>query len=172
MLTAQWRGYLELERAGVIERRPRMIAVQSFAAPPLLEAFRAGKDHVPTLPSATSAISGINVPFCGDHALAAVYDSEGLVSGVHDEEVLVMQRSTGSGRRHMGRTGWSGGGPLAYDAWWSRGSWHQTSRWSASSAAPVSKIRIWPPTWPRLPDGNRPRRSTPERLQICYNVLA
>jgi threonine synthase len=91
MLAAQWRGYLELEQAGLIDRWPRMIAVQSFAASPLLEAFRAGADHVPTLPSATSVISGINVPFCGDHALAAIYESRGLVAGVHDEEVLAMQ---------------------------------------------------------------------------------
>lgn len=91
MLTAQWRGYLELEQAGLIDRRPRMFAVQSFAAPPLLEAFQASVGHVATLPSATSTISGINVPFCGDHALAAVYDSGGLVAGVYDEEVLAMQ---------------------------------------------------------------------------------
>jgi threonine synthase len=91
MLTAQWRGYLELEQAGVIDQRPRMVAVQSFNAPPLLEAFRQGADSVATLPSATSAISGINVSFCGDHALAAVYESGGLVAGVHDEEILAMQ---------------------------------------------------------------------------------
>jgi threonine synthase len=31
------------------------------------------------------------VLFCGDHTLAAVCDSGGLVTGVHDEEVLAMQ---------------------------------------------------------------------------------
>ncbi len=46
MLAAQWRGYLELQRAGVIDRLPRMIAVQSVSASPLLDAYRAGADRV------------------------------------------------------------------------------------------------------------------------------
>ena len=92
MLTAQWRGYLELKRAGVIEALPRMIAVQSENAPPLLEAFRAGADRVNPVPSPSSKLSGINVPFTGDHALAAVRDSEGAVAGIHDEDALAMQR--------------------------------------------------------------------------------
>jgi threonine synthase len=92
MLTAQWRGYLELKRAGVIEALPRMIGVQSENAPPLLEAFRAGADHVNPVSSPSSKLSGINVPFTGDHALAAVRDSEGAVAGIHDEEALAMQR--------------------------------------------------------------------------------
>ena len=91
MLTAQWRGYLELKRAGVIEALPRMIAVQSVSAPPLLEAFRAGAGHVSPIASPRSKLSGINVPFTGDHALAAVRDSEGSVAGIQDEEALAMQ---------------------------------------------------------------------------------
>jgi len=92
MLAAIWRGFLELRQAGLIHRLPRMIAVQSNSAPPLLEAYRLNANRVATLPSASSKISGINVPFSGDHALAAVYASAGLVVGVTDEEVLAMQR--------------------------------------------------------------------------------
>jgi threonine synthase len=92
MLTAQWRGYQELQRGGVTSQLPRIIGVQSVSAPPLLQAFRAGGDNVPVLPYANSKISGINVPFTGDHALAAVKDSGGTVAGVEDEEVFAMQR--------------------------------------------------------------------------------
>lgn len=92
LLTAQWRGYLELKRTGFIERLPRMIAVQSVSAPPLLQAFQTGADRVATLPSANSQISGINVPFSGDHALATVRDSGGTVVGVEDEAILAMQQ--------------------------------------------------------------------------------
>jgi threonine synthase len=92
LLTAQWRGYLELNQAGLTRRLPRMIGVQSFKAPPLLEAFRSRAQHVPTLPYANSRISGINVPFTGDHALRAVRDSQGSVVGVDDDEVFAMQR--------------------------------------------------------------------------------
>ena len=91
MLTAQWRGYLELKRAGVIEKPPRMIGVQSVNAPPLLKAFEARQKKVTPLPSAHSKISGINVAFTGDHALAAVYESNGAVAGVRDEAAIAMQ---------------------------------------------------------------------------------
>jgi len=95
MFAAQWRGYRELQRAGVIDRLPRMFAVQSNSAPPLLEAFRSGADHVATLPYANSKISGINVPFTGDHALAAVNESGGAVVGIDDEVAFEMQRRIG-----------------------------------------------------------------------------
>ncbi len=91
MFAAQWRGYLELKRAAVIDALPRMVAVQSEHAPPLLTAFRTGAERVPTLSYANSKISGINVPFTGDHALAAVRESAGAVAGVTDEEVFAMQ---------------------------------------------------------------------------------
>lgn len=92
MFTAQWRGYQELQRAGIIDLLPRMVAVQSLNAPPLLEAFRSAAQHVATLPFARSKISGINVPFTGDHALDAICESGGRAVGVSDDEVFAMQR--------------------------------------------------------------------------------
>jgi len=68
MFAAQWRGYQELKRAEAIDRLPRMIGVQSENAPPLIEAVRSHAQTVATLPYARSKISGINVPFTGDHA--------------------------------------------------------------------------------------------------------
>ena len=96
MLTAQWRGWLELRRAGVVDRVPRMIGVQSLSAPPLLEAFRAGTPRVAPLPYARSRISGINVPFTGEHALAAVRESGGVVVGIDDADAFAMQARLGA----------------------------------------------------------------------------
>ena len=90
-LAAQWRGYRELQAAAVIERLPRLIAVQAIGAAPLLEAFKSGAEQVPILSQAASSISGINVPFSGDHALAAVRASGGRVVAVADEEIREMQ---------------------------------------------------------------------------------
>jgi threonine synthase len=92
MFAAQWRGYQELLRAEAIDRLPRMIGVQSENAPPLLEAVRNHAQTVATLPYARSKISGINVPFTGDHALAAVQESGGTAVGISDEAAYVMQR--------------------------------------------------------------------------------
>jgi threonine synthase len=83
------------EKAGMIKQLPRMVAVQSINAPPLLKAFQAGADGVSPLPYANSKISGINVPFTGDHALEAVRNSGGLAIGVKDEEVFDTQRQIG-----------------------------------------------------------------------------
>jgi threonine synthase len=95
MLTAQWRGYLEMKRAGMIQQLPRMVAVQSISAGPLLQAVRTGTERVSSLPSANSKISGINVAFTGDHALAAVRNSGGAAIGVKDEDVFDIQRRMG-----------------------------------------------------------------------------
>lgn len=91
MFAAQWRGYRELARAAVIDQLPRMIGVQSLNAPPLVTAFESQAASVATLPYARSRISGINVSFTGDHALAAIHESGGSAVGVQDEEVLSMQ---------------------------------------------------------------------------------
>lgn len=93
LFTAIWRGFEELQQAGVVDQLPRMFAVQSESAPPLLEAFRSGAERIATLDHASSRISGINVPFTGDHALAAVRASGGRVVGVTDEAVFAAQRS-------------------------------------------------------------------------------
>ncbi len=92
MFAAQWRGYNELKRAGVIDKLPRMIGVQSVNAPPLLEAVEQQLRSVATLPYAKSKISGINVAFTGDHALAAVHHSGGTAVGVTDESAFAMQK--------------------------------------------------------------------------------
>ena len=92
LFTGIWRGFVELHEAGLIEKLPRMIAVQTLQAPPLLNAFLAGERRVPTLPAANSQVSGINVPFSGEHALAAVRASGGVVIGVADEAVFAMQQ--------------------------------------------------------------------------------
>ena len=95
LFSAQWRGYQELKRCGIIDTMPRMVAVQSFNAPPLLEAFRSGAEHVATLSYAKSKISGINVPFTGDHALAVIRESGGAAVGVEDDAVFEIQQRLG-----------------------------------------------------------------------------
>ena len=62
----------------------------------MIKAFQSGADRVSPLPYANSKISGINVPFTGDHALAAVRDSGGLAVGVKDEDVFDIQRRMGA----------------------------------------------------------------------------
>lgn len=90
-LAAQWRGYVELQRAGLIDRLPRMVAVQSVAAAPLIRAYQAGADRVAAIDNPHSRLSGLNVPFTGEHALAAVRESKGTCIAVDDDEAFDMQ---------------------------------------------------------------------------------
>jgi len=111
MLAAQWRGYKELLRAGVIDRLPRMMAVQSLAAAPLLVAFHMGRKRVAAIPKPASRLSGLNVPFTGEHALEAVRESGGTVTAISDDQAFAMQARlareegvAGVARRRAGRT--------------------------------------------------------------------
>lgn len=91
LLTGQWRGYKEFLAVGRAAATPRVMAVQSTAAPPLLRAFERGAERVPVLVDARSGVSGINVAFSGDHALAAVRESAGAAVGVTDEAIYAAQ---------------------------------------------------------------------------------
>lgn len=81
-----WKGFRELERAGLVETTPRMVSVEAEARHPLAAAYErdaetVGEDHGPE-PLNTST-KGTTT---GDHALAAVRDSGG--------EPLVIDRET------------------------------------------------------------------------------
>ncbi len=92
LLAAQWRGWRELCSAGVVGRAPRLAAVQSTAAAPLVAAYESGARDVPVLASAASRLSGINVAFTGEHALTAVRESDGAAVAVEDAAALEMTR--------------------------------------------------------------------------------
>ena len=91
-LVGQWRGYLELQQAGVIDCLPRMIGVQSDGAAPLVLSYERGLDRVMHVPEAHTVASGLQVTFSGDHALHAVRASGGSAVSVPDEDILAFQR--------------------------------------------------------------------------------
>lgn len=91
LLHGMWKGWEELRLAGLIEHTPRMAGIQSESAPPLVRAFQQDLARVPPLDFANSRISGMNVPFTGDHALQAIKESEGCALQVSDESVFETQ---------------------------------------------------------------------------------
>lgn len=80
------RGFADAAAMGWISRVPRIIAVQSEAAPALRDAWVAGETEVAARP-ATSSAESINValPQDGYRALRAVRASGGAVAAVPDE---------------------------------------------------------------------------------------
>ena len=91
-LAGQWRGYQDLQRAGVIHRLPRMIGVQPSGAAPLVASFQQGVDRVLPIKEAHTVASGLRVTFSGDHALRAIQSSGGTAIAVEDSQILKFQR--------------------------------------------------------------------------------
>jgi threonine synthase len=87
-LAGQWKGYKELHEAGIIAKRPKMIAVQPEGSSPLVLAYTKRSRHVSPITKARTVASGLKTTFSGDHALTAIYESEGCAIEVDDEEIL------------------------------------------------------------------------------------
>jgi threonine synthase len=82
-------GFRELRETGVIERTPKIIAVQSAHCAPLSRAFRLGLKTVPSIQKQDTLAEGIAIaePMRGPQILEAVKISGGKFIEVGDDEV-------------------------------------------------------------------------------------
>jgi threonine synthase len=82
-----FKGFLELRDLGVADRIPRMLLCQAAAVAPYVEAFRAKRNRSSrVVPQPTAALS-IAEPIGGDHALRAVYESDGDAMAATEQEI-------------------------------------------------------------------------------------
>ncbi|MGD8398723.1 MAG: pyridoxal-phosphate dependent enzyme, partial [Anaerolineae bacterium] len=94
-LLGAWHGFRRLAAAGLVERIPRLVAVQAARLAPLVRAFNAGLDDVPALePEEPSVAEGLAIarPVRGRRLLAAIRESGGACLAVDDEAILSAQR--------------------------------------------------------------------------------
>lgn len=82
-------GFTRLRAAGLIDRLPRLIGVQSAACPPLARAFRAGHDDALAAEPGTTIAEGIRIdrPPRSREILAAVRATSGEILEVTDDEI-------------------------------------------------------------------------------------
>ena len=88
-----WRGFQELQALGLIDRLPKMAAVELF--PSVSTALEQGLDYLPaveTTPSAASSIGGSTATY---QLLKAVRDSGGTAVTCTDEELSAAQLEIG-----------------------------------------------------------------------------
>ena len=101
ILLGLYRGFLDLQRAKLVNRLPRLIAVQAEHVSPLYQAFHAGLDIVPpaTSPRPTRA-EGIALPrpVRDREVINALRQSAGTVVAVSEEAIV-------QGVRQLGRAG-------------------------------------------------------------------
>ncbi|MCL5677262.1 MAG: threonine synthase [Firmicutes bacterium] len=95
-----WKGFQELLKLGLIQRSPRMTAVQPSATSPFIHAFRAGaREASPTGHARGTLAESIaaDAPLQGGRrVLRCVYESGGTVEAVSDEEILAAVRELGA----------------------------------------------------------------------------
>jgi len=97
LLVGLYLGFKDLVAAGMVDRIPRLAAVQTSACDPVSRAWRAGLDHIPAVTKLQTAAEGISVakPVRGKAILEAIRESEGVVITVEDAEVWVALEKLG-----------------------------------------------------------------------------
>jgi threonine synthase len=91
-----WKGFLDLYRAGWIERLPKLAGVQSTGCCPLVDAFREQREWTPTEENTLADSIAVGVPRNPEKALRAVHESCGTLIAVSDEDILSAMRELGS----------------------------------------------------------------------------
>ena len=96
-MSAHWKAWKDLNRIGLVDRKPSMIAVQNEAATPIHSAFVNGDESVhPVSENPSIATSIVNPdPPSGLRVLKLLRDSRGLTETVDDDEMLQAQRLLG-----------------------------------------------------------------------------
>ena len=88
-------GFARLRKAGLIDRVPRLIGVQSRACAPLVRAFRAGAPDAAAVDPGTTIAEGIRIarPPRSRQILAAIRETRGDIVEVTDDEIRASSRT-------------------------------------------------------------------------------
>lgn len=91
---AIYKGMKELRDLGLIRRLPKLIGVQSTGCNPIVKAFQEGRKDFDVYPHPSTVASAMAVsdPLDGEKILADIYESEGTVIDVSDDEILEAQQ--------------------------------------------------------------------------------
>jgi len=95
LLAGCWKGFFEFQKLGLLDKLPRMAAVQSKGCAPVVKAFLEETDpySIPTWPNPKTVAGGLADPYPwdGDAALKALEQSSGEAVAVTDEQILEAQ---------------------------------------------------------------------------------
>jgi threonine synthase len=85
-----WKGFGELERLGLLQAKPRLVAVQSRCCAPIVEAYQRGSRTVTPVEPQPTIAGGLSIPNpgdLGDLTLEAIRESRGAAVGVTEEDI-------------------------------------------------------------------------------------
>jgi len=89
-----WFGFQRLFDAGLIERLPRLVALQSAQIAPIYEAWRHGLDEVKAIEASGPTVAegvAISHPARGSRLLQALKDTDGKVLAIGEDSILKAQ---------------------------------------------------------------------------------
>jgi threonine synthase len=93
-ISAVYKGFLELQQLGFMDRLPMMTGIQAEGSSPVVRAIH---ENLPAVvpeehPETVATAIRIGAPVNGEKALTAIRMTGGLAASVTDEEILQMQR--------------------------------------------------------------------------------
>ena len=94
-IAGAWKGLVDLYEVGLIDRLPKLIAVQAEGCCPLNRAIQTGKPWEPMEENTLADSIAVGVPRNPDKALNAIRESNGVAVNVSDEEILAAMRLLG-----------------------------------------------------------------------------
>jgi threonine synthase len=92
LLSGLSRGLQELREMGLIERVPRLVAVQGKGADPTVQAIEKGLDEVLSTGPPVTVAGALRVSFGAEHSIKATRRSGGFGIAVTDEQIMNAQR--------------------------------------------------------------------------------
>ena len=94
-IAGAWKGLTDLYEVGLIDKLPRLIAVQAEGCCPLNRAIQTGQPWSPMEENTLADSIAVGVPRNPDKALNAIRASHGVAVNVSDEEILAAMRLLG-----------------------------------------------------------------------------
>lgn len=93
-LSAIWKGFLELKHFNLIDKLPKLIAVQPENCNVVVKAFQSKSKKMVAIgkPDTVCSAVAVSMPFDGPKVLKALKDSYGTAVSVSDEEVLLVEQ--------------------------------------------------------------------------------
>ncbi|MEM2640682.1 MAG: threonine synthase [Candidatus Bathyarchaeia archaeon] len=88
LLVSLWKGFKELEAAGLIDEIPRLVCVQTESLHPIVDKFRGGEDRWERRPPSKALALLVSKPVLIDIAVKVLRDSGGWALTVSDSEIM------------------------------------------------------------------------------------
>lgn len=89
-----WRGFKEAKLLGLIDKTPRMVAVELMGGP-LSHALKENLDYPQTVPARDSVAFSINGTISSYAAFKTIQDSDGMAIEVSDKDIMAAQEILG-----------------------------------------------------------------------------